>query len=176
MRILVIDPQEGWARRGTRTTFERLARFIDRHDAWRHTMITAFSNMDGGPFRQNLAWWRGFQTRDDTAILEAFAARGTPVSWRNTYSLPETVWAQITSDAANGVLLAGVETDASVLQMAMQGFDRGVSMWVAPDLVASTYGRTGQAHGLAVLRKVLGRDHLLRISDLARRLDEPTGQ
>jgi nicotinamidase-related amidase len=170
MWVVVVDPQEGWARRGARPTLQRLARFLEREKAWSATVITCFANGERSPFRQNLAHWTGFQTEEERRLVEALDTARAPVFWRDTYGLPEELWRYLEEQGTEEVLLTGVETDASVLSAAMAAFDRGLSVWVTPALVASTYGRRGQLCGLAVLRKVLGGDRVVSLADAAARL------
>jgi len=162
-RLLILDPQVGWARRHVQvaSTFRLLADWLTRHDLWDRVWITAFYNDEASPFRQLMMWWTDFQSAQDWALLEPYAIRATHVVRRNTYGLPDIFWQNMRLSNVDRMVLAGVETDASVCKTAMDAFDRGIGVDVVPSWTASAYGPSGQAHGLAILRKVLGSRHLI---------------
>lgn len=163
LTVIVVDPQYGWAKReDVRDTFGRIAATLSERNLWSKTILTVFQNGQGSPFRRRLGWWTGFREKDAQELLPEFAHRGVPVFGRQTYGLSEPLWRYCREILqASEILLTGVETDATLLHAAMEGFDRGYGMFVVPSLVASTYGEPGQNAGLAVLAKVLGRDHVI---------------
>ena len=167
--VLVIDPQMGWLNRYTEPTIKRLHYFLLEDGILNKTIITVFYNNENSNFRRFLSWWKGFTAEDDTEIIPDFKALNVPVFKRNTYGMPERFWRKLKIMNINNVLITGVETDASIIKTAMDAFDRGISAWIVESLVASTYGERGQKAGIAVAKKVLGRDHVLRTPDMLSR-------
>ncbi|AEJ38883.1 putative amidase [Sulfobacillus acidophilus TPY] len=162
-RLLILDPQVGWARRHVQveSTFRLLANWLTVHDLWPRVWITAFYNDEASPFRRLMARWTDFQSAEDWTLLEPYATRTVEVIRRNTYGLPEAFWQTARLSHVDRIVLAGVETDASVCKTAMDAFDRGIGVDIVPSWTASAYGSSGRAHGLAILRKVLGSQHVI---------------
>ncbi len=164
--VLVIDPQMGWLNQYTEPAMKRLQLFLSDNIILKKTIITTFSNTQKSNFRKLMSEWKGFTGEDDIKIIPGFEFSGVPVYKRRTYGLPERFWKELKRTNVNNLLITGVETDASIIKTAMDSFDRGISAWIAEDLVASTYGRRGQTAGISVARKVLGRDHVLETPDM----------
>jgi len=164
--VLVIDPQMGWLNRYTEPTIKRLHSFLLEDGILDKTIITVFYNNENSNFRRLLSWWKGFTSDEDTEIIPGFKALNAPVFKRNTYGMPERFWRKLELMNINNILITGVETDASIIKTAMDAFDRGISAWIVESLVASTYGKKGQEAGIAVAKKVLGRDHVFKTPDM----------
>ena len=163
--IVVVDPQKGWLNDYTRPPLLTLAEALNQSGCWQSVVITKFVNDLKSPFRTLLPWWRDFQTSADTDFIDEFANSDVKVFERNIYGLPAELWIYIERQGVKQLMLTGVETDATIVKTAMDAFDRGISVWVPSDLVASTYGPVGQSHGLAILGKVLGKDHILSLPE-----------
>lgn len=159
--IVVVDPQVGWVNPQTEATLTHLSRMLDRYRCWSVVRVAQFVNRSESPFRSLLPWWTGFQDQADTALIAAFVRPGVPVFPHDTYGLSPEFWESLRMNRVDQLILTGVETDATIAKTAMDAFDRGLSVLVPRELVASTYGPVGQRHGLAILKKVLGRDRLL---------------
>ncbi len=164
--VIVIDPQMGWLNKYTEPAMHRLQLFLSNYVILKKTIITTFSNTQKSNFRKLMGEWKGFTEKDDIRIIPGFEFSGVPVYKRRTYGLPGRLWKELKKADVNNLLITGVETDASIIKTAMDSFDRGISAWISEDLVASTYGERGQQAGISVARKVLGRDHVLKTSDL----------
>jgi len=164
--VLVIDPQIGWLNRHTEPTIKRLHSFLLEDGILDKTIITIFYNNEDSNFRRLLSWWKGFTSEHDAEFIPDFKALNVPIFKRNTYGMPERFWRKLELMNINNILITGVETDASIIKTAMDAFDRGISAWIVESLVASTYGKKGQEAGLAVAKKVLGRDHVLKTPNM----------
>jgi len=160
--VLVIDPQMGWLNKHTEPTIKRLHSFLLEDGILDKTIITVFYNNENSNFRRLLSWWKGFTVEYDTEIIPGFKFSNVPVFKRNTYGMTERFWRKLELMNINNILITGFETDASIIKTAMDAFDRGISVWIVESLVASTYGKKGQEAGIAVAKKVLGRDHVLK--------------
>jgi hypothetical protein len=162
-RLLILDPQAGWVRRHVQveSTFRLLADWVTDHDLWARVWVTAFYNDEASPFRRLMMRWTAFQSAQDWTLLEPYATRAAKIIPRNTYGLPEAFWRKARRSNVDHIVLAGVETDASICKTAMDAFDRGIGVTVVPSWTASAYGPSGHTHGLAILRKVLGSQHLM---------------
>lgn len=159
--IVVVDPQYGWYNPHTAPMFTKLANELSHFGRWSDTLIATFANAPESVFRRLLPWWSAFQSSEDRAVLPAFDRREVLVFPRTTYGLSSALWDHLRHQAIEQVVLTGVETDATIAMTAMEAFDRGYSVVVPRHLVASTYGPPGQEHGIAIIRKVLGHDHVL---------------
>lgn len=84
------------------------------------------------------------------------------------------MWDYFSRHNVRQMVLTGLETDATIVKTAMDAFDRHLAVYVPPHLVASTYGPLGQENGLAILKKVLGRDHFLNESQVHQLLSQCT--
>jgi len=164
--VLVIDPQMGWLDRHTEPTIKRLHSFLLEDGILNKTIITVFYNNENSNFRRLLSWWKGFTSEDDTEFIPGLKPSNVPIFKRNTYGMTERFWRKLELMNINNILITGFETDASVIKTAMDAFDRGISVWIVESLVASTYGKKGQEAGIAVAKKVLGRDHVLKTPDM----------
>ncbi len=170
--IVVVDPQKGWVNANTKPTLDLLARELQRNACWGSVVITKFMNDATSPFRSLLPWWKAFQTNEDTDLMDEFLQPTAKVFSRNIYGLPPNLWDYLDHQEVRQIVLTGVETDATIAKTAMDAFDRNISVVVPPHLVASTYGPPGQEHGLAIVRKVLGKDHILSESQTRELLAE----
>ncbi len=158
--VLVIDPQNGWINNYTEKLFERIYSFISEYGLNGVTLIATFSNTPKSKFRKLLSWWDGFTDKVDTGIIPPFNNGQFPVFRRRTYGMPPSFWRALRLRGVDELLITGVETDASVIKIAMDAFDRGINSWIVAELVGSTYGESGQEAGLRIARKVLGKDHV----------------
>lgn len=159
--VVVVDPQKGWLNQFTEPTLHALAEELNRGDHWRSVVVTQFMNDEKSPFRTLMPWWKAFQTHSDTDLLQEFIQPRARVFTHDIYGFSPKLWSYCGRQGVKQMVLTGVETDATIVKTAMDAFDRGISVWVPPHLLASTYGPLGQEHGLAILKKVLGRDHIL---------------
>ena len=144
--------------------FDRLSEWLTEEHLWKYVSIACFSNDEDCPFRELLSWWQGFQGDSDKPILDAYES-APHMFVHNTYGLPESYWQYLVDSGVNALILSGVETDATISKVAMDAFDRGIRVFVVPDFLASTYGEAGHTAGLLILRKVLGRDHILSVDE-----------
>lgn len=159
--IVIIDPQKGWLNSYTSPIFEQIAIELSRFKCWDLTIISTFSNTSTSSFRQLLPWWNGFQNNKDLEIIDEFTNPSIPLFPRETYGLSEPFWQHLQKNNIGEIVLTGVETDASIVKTAMDAFDRKISVMVPIHLVGSTYGPKGNESGMAIIKKVLGKDHVL---------------
>lgn len=136
--VLVIDPQMGWINNHTEKLFERIGSFISDYEFNDSTVIATFSNTPKSKFRKLLPRWDGFTDKGDTRIIPPFNNGQFPVFRRRTYGMPPALWRNLRFGNVGGLLITGVETDASVIKTAMDAFDRGINSWIIAELVRST--------------------------------------
>ena len=161
LTVLVIDPQIGWLNDFTGRVFSAISGFVKEYDLEENTVISVFSNTRESKFRSLMPNWEGFRKTADRRIVSQLDFRPFKVYPRQTYGMPPSFWKDLGRNRTANLLITGVETDASIIKTAMDSFDRGISSWIITRLVGSTYGENGQRAGLAIARKVLGRDHVL---------------
>lgn len=159
--ILIIDPQQGWMNPHSLPRMTSLAEFINKNDYWKNCVITAFQNTDESNFRTLMPQWKGFRQSPDIDLLESFRSQLAPVFTRCEYGLSSQTIEYLSLRGTTSVVLCGVETDASIVKVAMDLFDIGISVWVPEVFCASSYGNPGHDRGISILEKVLGVDRVL---------------
>lgn len=171
-RVVVVDPQNGFATEETTPVFNKIAMFISATRSWNRTIVHTFSNDDESPFRKNLPWWERMRKSRETKIIPSFLHHDAKIFRRHTYGFGDDFWLHLEEEGVEQMLLCGVEADATILHSAMESFDKGVPTIVCDCLVGSLYGDTGVHVGLSVLQKVLGRSKIISYQDAVTMMED----
>ena len=156
--LIVIDLQKGWRHKlATEAAMLKTVELSKKFDG--QVIHCCFRNDPNTLFVKQLNWQR-FMDDSDTAVIEEFASQAVPQYWRSTYSCA-TDEVLAVAKQHEGVFIAGVFTDISVLATAMDLFDHGVEVSVVRDCVATLHGEQVHLMALKAIEMAIGDDHVI---------------
>ena len=163
--LLVIDVQNGFQRnRETKDNANKIATLI-RSKLFDKVIATKFINRPDSPYYQWLHWER-LINEPDIELLDELKDNSDFILEKYYYNCERDSLISILKQSNDGVLpkqvfLCGTDTDCCVQINATTLFEMGIHPLVLVDYCASNGGVDSHQAGLVVMRRTLGRKHLI---------------
>ena len=159
--LVIIDVQQGFmANDATRALPERIARMVKTRQ-FKHIVGTCFVNDGGSPFVTEMGW-HGCMSEEERKVMPQVAGLCEQVFCKPAYTcFTQTFEGWLASRDIGRLYFCGIDTDCCVLKSAADAFERGFKTDVLKDYCASSGGDMSHMAGLYVLKRLIGKDHIL---------------
>ncbi len=163
--LLVIDVQNGFQRnQKTKDNAERIAKLI-RSNLFDKIIATKFVNRPESPYYQWLHWSR-LVDEPDIELLDELKSKSDFILEKHYYNCERESLLTALKECGNGsmplnVFICGTDTDCCVQINATTLFEMGIHPIVLVDYCASNGGPESHKAGLVVMRRTLGKKHLI---------------
>jgi nicotinamidase-related amidase len=167
--LVIVDVQNGFVSDATRHIVPIISRLAERWlDAGRDVIFTRYVNYAGSPFERNFSW-SAMKASPEIDIVDALSEcvrRATAVIDKGLYTMFTAAGSSVVSDHGwTDLHICGIDTEACVLKIAVDAFERNLTPWIIADASASDSGREYHNAGLLVAKKLIGVSQIVTASD-----------
>jgi nicotinamidase-related amidase len=134
-------------------------------------VFTTFRNTIGSPF-ERLMNWHNVRETPETDLHEAIRPFAEVVVEKQYYSVfTDEFDRMIREHGWETILICGVATESCVLKTAADAFERDLLPIVIANACGSDLGLAMHLNGLAVIEVMIGKDQIMTIDEMIRRLE-----
>lgn len=171
--LIVIDMQNGFARRENTEQLARSIAELIEHEIFDSVIATRFLNGNDSIYEKILGWNR-LKTPEDQKLCSEIAPHVDFVADKFIYNCVTPSFLQKINQLNGGsapekVYLVGADTDCCVLTIATALFERGIRPIVLTSYCASNGGDESHNAGILCMKRLIGRNQL---SDIRPRTKE----
>ena len=161
--LLAVDMQNGFLT--TPETEAVLANVVDNADLFDQVWATRFFNRNPNFSRQ--VNWDEMVSGPETELDPSLTTVVSKTFDKPSYSPPADDLIQaLKNEGITTVAVAGVDTDACVMDTALELFDAGIETYVVSDGSASSGGTEFHEAGIKLLERNIGEDYVVPFSEL----------
>ena len=161
--LLAVDMQNGFLT--TPETEEVLTNVVDNADLFDQVWATRFFNRNPNFSRQ--VNWDEMVSGPETELDPSLTPVVSKTFDKPSYSPPADDLIQaLKNEGITTVAVAGVDTDACVMDTALELFDAGIETYVVSDGSASSGGTEYHEAGIKLLERNIGEDYVVPFSEL----------
>ena len=161
--LLAVDMQNGFLT--TPETEAVLANVVDNADLFDQVWATRFFNRNPNFSRQ--VNWDEMVSGPETELDPSLTPVVSKTFDKPSYSPPANDLIQaLKNEGITTVAVAGVDTDACVMDTALELFDAGIETYVVSDGSASSGGTEFHEAGIKLLERNIGEDYVVPFSEL----------
>ena len=161
--LLAVDMQNGFLT--TPETQEVLENVVDNADLFDQVWATRFFNRNPNFSRQ--VNWDEMVSGPETELADSLTPVVSKTFDKPSYSPPADDLVQaLKNEGITTVAVAGVDTDACVMDTALELFDAGIETYVVSDGSASSGGTEYHEAGIKLLERNIGEDYVVPFSEL----------
>ena len=161
--LLAVDMQNGFLT--TPETEEVLTNVVDNADLFDQVWATRFFNRNPNFSRQ--VNWDEMVSGPETELDSSLTPVVSKTFDKPSYSPPADDLIQaLHNEGIATVVVAGVDTDACVMDTALELFDAGIETYVVSDGSASSGGTEYHEAGIKLLERNIGEDYVVPFSEL----------
>ena len=161
--MLAVDMQNGFLT--TPETEEVLANVVDNADLFDQVWATRFFNRNPNFSRQ--VNWDEMVSGSETELDPSLTPVVSKTFDKPSYSPPADDLIQaLKNEGITTVAVTGVDTDACVMDTALELFDAGIETYVVSDGSASSGGTEFHEAGIKLLERNIGEDYVVPFSEL----------
>lgn len=161
--LLAVDMQNGFLT--TPETEEVLTNVVDNADLFDQVWATRFFNRNPNFSRQ--VNWDEMVSGPETELDSSLTPVVSKTFDKPSYSPPADDLIQaLQNEGITTVVVAGVDTDACVMDTALELFDAGIETYVVSDGSASSGGTEYHEAGIELLERNIGEDYVVPFSEL----------
>lgn len=168
--LIVVDMQNGFISEHSAPIVPIVVDLVDRWQrAGGDVVFTRYLNYPGSPFERLIHWTllRTSPQIDIVPELQTYAERATAVIDKTIYSLFADEGASLVRQRGwTDLYICGIATESCVLKTAVDAFELDLTPWVIEDASASHSGIVAHDAGILVTRRFIGREQIIRVSDL----------
>lgn len=161
--MLAVDMQNGFLT--TPETEEVLTNVVENADLFDQVWATRFFNRNPNFSRQ--VNWDEMVSGPETELDPSLTTVVSKTFDKPSYSPPADDLIQaLQNEGITTVVVAGVDTDACVMDTALELFDAGIETYVVSDGSASSGGTEYHEAGIKLLERNIGEDYVVPFSEL----------
>ena len=161
--LLAVDLQNGFLT--TPETEEVVSNVVDNADLFDQVWATRFFNRNPNFSRQ--VKWDEMISGPETELDSSLTPVVSKTFDKPSYSPPADDLIQaLKNEGITTVAVAGVDTDACVMDTALELFDAGIETFVVSDGSASSGGQEYHEAGIKLLERNIGEDYVVPFSEL----------
>ena len=161
--LLAVDMQNGFLT--TPETEEVVTNVVDNADLFDQVWATRFFNRNPNFSRQ--VNWDEMVSGPETELDSSLTPFVSKTFDKPSYSPPADDLIQaLQNEGITTVAVAGVDTDACVMDTALELFDAGIETYVVSDGSASSGGTEYHEAGIKLLERNIGEDYVVPFSEL----------
>lgn len=164
--LVLTDMQNGFRNGFTEPLFMALPQFLGEYQ-FSKVLATKFVNYPESKFFKELGYTH-LSTKESQELIPGIRPFLSAVYLKDSYGCVDTGFlgqVRLLNEGVmpNHVLLAGIDTEGSVLAMATGLFDAGIKPIVLADYVASSQGTDTHLSALRIIESLFGMGSLLRL-------------
>lgn len=164
--LLLVNVQNGFRNEYTDNMMKELGKFIFEYQ-FSKIMVTKFLNFQDSLYVKELEF-NSMMTPEQQDIVPEIKPSVTAIHLKSKYNcVDETFLKQLqvlnSGKTPSQVLIAGVNTETSVLATATGLFDAGIRPIILTDFVASAHGDENHQYGLKIMETMFGKQNLLKL-------------
>ena len=164
--IILVDIQNGFRNKFTNPVISELVSFLRNYN-FEKVIATKFINYKESKFEKQLGF-SDMQFKDEQNLVPEIIPYVSAIYLKDTYNCPTQGFLEQLRIINLGVLpervlIAGFDTDACVLSIAINLFDNGIKPYLLADFVASSVGLENHRSGLLIAETMFGMDSIIRL-------------
>lgn len=160
--LYIVDMQHGFQNISTYDVFDRISTLLEEFKDC-PIVSSKFINREGSEFSELLVW-NDMRSGFRTEVVSEVEEKSEKVFLKYHYtSLTEEFLAYIKENGITTVFIAGVDTDACVLETAVDLFSMGIKPVVIENYCASSGGHALHEAALMILRRSVGSNNVITI-------------
>jgi len=158
--LIMIDVQKGFINKTTIPVISRIRNFIKKHrDEYKLLIFTQYFNKKSSSFTRHLDW-HGFMDKKETDLVDEIKefVNNKNLFPKYTYGsfVDNKLFNLLKKNKIEQVELTGFDTENCVLTFARDAFDRGMSVVVLKNLVASSSNPKLHKSALEIIKDNIG--------------------
>lgn len=168
--LVVVDVQNGFVRDASKHVVPVIRDLVERWYAGGGDVVfTRYLNFPGSNF-ERLIHWSKLQASPEIDIVDELA----PLAQRATAVVDKTIYSLFNDEGTalvrergwTDLYVCGIATESCVLKTAVDAFELDLTPWLLEDASASHAGDSVHQAGVLVTSRFIGKDQIIRTSDL----------
>lgn len=167
--LVVVDVQNGFVNRHSQHVVQAITDLVTTWTSRNLPVVfTRYLNQPASAYEKYFSWSRFMTSPDIDLVPEIQAlAVGQPVVDKFGYTLFSDEGAALVQESGwSDLVFCGIATESCVLKSAADAFEHDYGPWIVTDACASDAGPEMHDAGLAVARRLIGRNQLITTSAL----------